>query len=222
MFAALLEAVSPERRARALKFLRPIDAVRSLFAELLLREVIAERAAISRDAVTFGVDHNGKPCLASDSGFQFNLSHSGDWVACATGSHVVGVDVERVRDRPPDILDRVLSGPERVQFDGLPEPQQPRFFFTRWAVKEAFSKALGLGVGLPFHELLLSVQRSGAIRFVRGQQPVADAIGRILHLDTGHAAAVCVIGGEAPATVQIWEARAIIDRVMSRFPTDPS
>ncbi len=221
MFAALLASVSAERRARVLKFHRPIDGVRSLFAELLLREVIAERGMLAPEAVAFDADENGKPRLAPDTGFQFNLSHSGDWVVCATGSHVVGIDVERIRDKVPDVLERVLSTQERDQFASLPEPQQRRFFFARWAVKEAFSKALGLGVGLPFHKVTLINERSGAIRFVRDGLPVDGAEGRIIHLGSDHAAAVCVIGGESPATAQIWEPRTIIDRVTARFPPRP-
>jgi 4'-phosphopantetheinyl transferase len=212
VFATLLKAVSDERRSRALRFLRRIDAVRSLFAELLLREVIAERGVLPRDAVAFDVDQNGKPRLESAPGFHFNLSHSGDWVACATGSLVVGVDVERVRDRVPDVLDRVLAGPERDEFERLDEAQQRPFFFTRWAVKEAYAKALGQGVGLPFHKVTLATASSGAIRFLRDERLADDAECRTFHLDSSHAAAVCVIGGEAPGAATVWEAATIIDR----------
>jgi 4'-phosphopantetheinyl transferase len=221
VFATLLQAVSADRRSRVLRFHRRIDAQRSLFAELLLREVITKRRVLPREAVAFDADQNGKPRLASESGFHFNVSHSGDWVVCATGSLVVGVDVERIRPRVPDVLDRVLSKPERDQFECLDEAEQRRFFFTRWAVKEAFSKALGQGVGLPFHEITLVMELSGVIRFLRDGRPVADAACRTFHLDSGHAAATCVVGGEAPASAQIWDPRTIVDRVSALFPPEP-
>jgi 4'-phosphopantetheinyl transferase len=212
VFATLLEAVSDERRSRALRFLRRIDAVRSLFAELLLREVIAERGVLPPEVVSFDVDQNGKPRLASNPDFHFNLSHSGDWVVCASGSLAVGVDVERVRERVPDLLDRVLADPERDEFERLDEAARRPFFYTRWAVKEAYAKAIGLGVGMPFHQVTLVEEPSGVIGLLRDGRRVADAACRTFYLDAGHAAAICVIGGDPPGDATIWEAATIIDR----------
>jgi 4'-phosphopantetheinyl transferase len=218
IFAMLLDAVTEERRARTLRFLRRIDAVRSLFAELLLREVLTERGLLARsgDELVLHTDEKGKPSLPAVRGFHFNLSHSGDWVVCASGSPVVGVDVERIRERVPDILDRVLSDAERAAFARLGEDERRQFFFARWAVKEAYAKALGEGVGMPFHELTVVEAAGGVVRFSRNEALLDEVACRRFSVDANHAAAVCVFGADPPSDARFWEASAIIDRVRVR------
>ncbi len=211
-FTALLNAVSAERRHRILQYRRPVDAQRSLVAELLLREVVVERGVARRSEVVFGSSENGKPRLDSHPDFQFNLSHSGEWVVCATGSAVVGVDVERIRSRVTDLVPRVLSGAEREEFDRLAEIDQRQYFCTRWALKEAYAKAIGVGVGLPFHEMTAEVGEAGDVRLSRSGSPIDRASCRILHLDSGHAAAVCVLGGLAPSSARVRELHGLVSR----------
>lgn len=215
VFTALLKVVSPERRTRVLRYRRPIDAGRSLVAELLLREVIVERGVAPRSGLVFGAGENGKPLLESHRDVQFNLSHSGDWVVCATGSAVVGVDVERIRDRVADLIDKVLSGSEREALDRLAESDAPRFFFTRWAVKEAYSKALGVGVGLPFHEVTSEIDPGGDVRLSQGGRPIDAVSCHTLHLDSSHAAAVCVLGGKAPSVARVRELQELVNRALA-------
>ena len=54
-------------------------------------------------------NENGKPYLAEGQGIYFNLSHSGEYVACAVSGEEVGCDIELISGQKPDIARRFFS-----------------------------------------------------------------------------------------------------------------
>ena len=80
----------------------------------------------------------GKPYFP-DSDMFFSLSHSHDICAVAVADHLVGVDVEMLKDSyNPHLVERSLSENEKVVYDGD---------FTRiWSRKEAVAKMTGEGL----------------------------------------------------------------------------
>ena len=92
---------------------------------------------------------HGKPALASGQstgGLQFNLSHSGDWLALAFGSGAgVGIDIEvhRTLRRAGDLARRYLPALEADWLNGLQEPERSRAFIAQWTAREALVKARG-------------------------------------------------------------------------------
>ena len=53
-----------------------------LLGRILLRRLLAERLCCPPDALVFRTGEHGKPTLVSHD-WQFNLSHSGDWLVLA-------------------------------------------------------------------------------------------------------------------------------------------
>ncbi|MGY6631092.1 MAG: 4'-phosphopantetheinyl transferase family protein [Wenzhouxiangella sp.] len=92
---------------------------------------------------------HGKPALVrgqSSGGLQFNLSHSGDWLALAFGSGAgVGIDIEvhRTLRRAGDLARRYLPAAEADWLNGLSEPERSRAFIAQWTAREALVKARG-------------------------------------------------------------------------------
>lgn len=92
---------------------------------------------------------HGKPALASrqsTGGLQFNLSHSGDWLALAFGSGAgVGIDIEvhRTLRRAGDLARRYLPSAEADWLNSLQEPERSRAFIAQWTAREALVKARG-------------------------------------------------------------------------------
>lgn len=96
-------------------------------------------------AVKYG--EKGKPYLKDDA-FFFNLSHSGEYAACAVSDREIGVDIQQcVPAAAERLAERFFSETERRALEtcGTKEERQA-LFFRLWARKEAYGKLLGEGV----------------------------------------------------------------------------
>ena len=95
----------------------------------------------------FETGRHGKPALVGACpAMEFNLSHSGHWLALAFSREApVGVDVQ-VLDRERSvrrIARRYFSAPELVYLEGRQGDDYIAHFYRLWALKEAWTKAGG-------------------------------------------------------------------------------
>ncbi len=144
--------LSGDETVRADRFVFAQDRNRYVATRALLRHLLARYLDVLPASLHFGYAPQGKPYLDSPahaSTLQFNVAHSGD-LALVGVSRVrcVGVDVERIR---PEVDFRALarsvfSPAEQSLLEQLPDDAARTAFFTAWARKEAFVKALGDGI----------------------------------------------------------------------------
>ncbi|MGC9438081.1 4'-phosphopantetheinyl transferase superfamily protein [Streptomyces sp. WG5] len=133
------QAVPAERRARADRFHFPADRKRCLAAGVLLRYALLEHHGLrARDLV---LDRNefGKPILVNRPDLHFSLSHSGRWVACATGATEIGVDVEHTSAGTVDIAHR-FAPDEHACICAAPAGERARRLVQIWTLKESYVK----------------------------------------------------------------------------------
>ncbi|MCU0962196.1 MAG: 4'-phosphopantetheinyl transferase superfamily protein [Pirellulaceae bacterium] len=167
VLARYLALLAPDERARHDRFLFDKDRRQFLLARVLLRTLLSCYGACPPEAWTFAHSAHGKPRLAepgSLSDLQFNHSHADHLVACAFArGDPVGIDVESA-DREVDerIAGYFLSAAERSQFDRLAAEERRRFLLQRWTLKEAYAKARGLGLSLPFAQVTCCYDKPGA------------------------------------------------------------
>jgi len=153
-----LEAtLSAGERARADRFRLPEHRERFVVAHGGLRDILSRYLDIPADQLTFVTNDYGKPALAAPdhTRLQFNLSHSGALILLAvTCDRPVGIDVEQII--PPDnfsrLVEQFFSTNENAAFRALPESKRAAAFFAGWTRKEAYVKALGMGVSLPLDQ----------------------------------------------------------------------
>jgi 4'-phosphopantetheinyl transferase len=149
--------LSRDEQIRATRFRFADDRRRFTVARATLRHLLALQLKRSPEAIRFCYGEYGKPLIGqsthaqtmSDASgeFHFNLSHSGELALCALGGErTVGVDIEEVKPmkRLDNLIDRCLSATERSQVKAAAD--QPRAFLQRWTCKEAYLKAIGLGL----------------------------------------------------------------------------
>lgn len=123
---------------------------------------------------------SGKPALApalADSGLQFNLSHSGEWLALALARDVaVGIDIEQHRSlaRAAELGRRYFSPQEADHLDALDEPQRSRCFFELWTVREACIKAMGSSLAQSLRELVLAPDSAQVLNLPADWPPARD------------------------------------------------
>ena len=173
------EAVSWLDTAEAERWRRyrhPSPKRRFALCRSALRHILCRRLDCDNGSLAFSVSEYGKPSAeVGDKAalVSFNVSHSGmhGLIALASRGHV-GVDVEeRVRRRNLGILlEAVLSPIERAELTALRGDSKLWAFLDMWTVKEALSKARGMGISLDMSSLEVpeAVRRgaaSGVFRF---------------------------------------------------------
>ncbi|MEP5764464.1 MAG: 4'-phosphopantetheinyl transferase superfamily protein [Halieaceae bacterium] len=142
----LRELLQPEEWQRCQR-LSGRQRDQAVVVRALLRTVLSSYAVESPRDWRFGRGRHGKPFLHSPSrSLSFNLSHSGDWIACtvAAGS-AVGVDVQYC-DEARNFLRlarRYFRAEELQALEALEQAGQAGRFYDLWTLKEAWTKARG-------------------------------------------------------------------------------
>ena len=158
-FDRLLRYVSEDKRERILRFHRFEDAQRSLLGDILARYAICKRLGVRNAELVFGLNEYGKPLLIEPDGIFFNISHSGEWVACAVADSLVGIDVEMIKPVDYKIAEGFFSEIEYLFLMNQPEETRQKYFYILWALKESFIKAEGKGLSIPFDSFTVDLER---------------------------------------------------------------
>lgn len=144
------------------------DPARRLRTRSALREVLAERVDAPWETLVFQRTAQGKPFLLSHPGWEFSLSHSGDWLAIAIGKAPLGIDLE-TRIPSVDVTKlaaRFFSPADASLLDAQSPELRSAHFLKQWVAKEAALKAEGTGIAHHLHKAECTVEH-GAIRAVR-------------------------------------------------------
>jgi len=161
--------LDPDSQARIKKFYRREDACRCLIGRLLPRMLLKERG-VTRSAMTFASTKAGKPYITTPNlnlPIAFNVSHDNALIAMAFGpgdqeppAFQVGIDVMKVEIPPREpfpqfvrIFNEQLTALETRTVLSVPQDEGIRLFFWIWTMKEAYTKALGLGLGFDFRRI---------------------------------------------------------------------
>jgi len=142
----LLRYLPESGRARLLQITNVDNRDRSLLGELLARYSICRFAGIDNPTISFQYAEKGKPHLTGHPGIHFNISHSGDRVACACSGSDVGIDIEHFRKVNFRVAERFFSPSELKDLLKLEITDREEYFFTLWTIKESFLKAIGSGL----------------------------------------------------------------------------
>jgi len=165
------------------RFLFERDRRQYLVAHTLVRRALALEAGLAEAELVIFRSSRGRPFLQTPDGglprggpeLDFNLSHaSGYNLLGMVRGHRIGVDVERL-DRDAQAIDTIVETftPEEQRWVARAAQGRPRDrrVLRLWTLKEAYSKARGLGLGLPFDEFAFDLAED---RGVRGFRPPPD------------------------------------------------
>ena len=148
----LQSPLSQEEIARAMRFHFKRDG--NLFAgtRRSLRHVLSKYLPFCPEHINFDYGENGKPEVVNSQnkvGLRFNIAHSGSFaIIGVTQNRRIGVDIEH--HHTADFLEiarRYFSECEYRELSTLPGEELAWNFYACWTRKEAFLKALGVGIG---------------------------------------------------------------------------
>lgn len=152
-----LDILTPERKAKALRFRRLEDQSKGMATGLLEAYALwQEGVDVHHCQVKNG--EQGKPYIEGHPEIYYNLSHSGHWIVCAVGTQELGIDVEQECKYKERVVVRCFPKEEgNLLMEKAPE-ERPGVFAEYWTMKESFMKFSGLGFSLPLKAFLTDLQ----------------------------------------------------------------
>jgi phosphopantetheinyl transferase len=139
------ELLSAQEHRRALRYQREEDRLNFMLGRTAIDRLLRPFGASLPCSI--GSGRNGKPFI--EGAPDFNLSHSGPYVACGVcHAGVIGVDVEtfeRFGD-PRELFAAVTHPAERSVLEAAPVASVRGVFRRCWTRKEAILKAAGSGL----------------------------------------------------------------------------
>jgi 4'-phosphopantetheinyl transferase len=193
--------LGPAEQQRADRFHFERDRHRFICARAMLKWVLSRYLTCNASAIELVTLNHGKPTLpaaGNPDGIEFNLSHSGNRVAIAIASKTpVGVDIEwmeRLRDWQA-LANIIFSEQELAELAELPESRRVRGFFNGWTRKEAYLKAIGLGLIDDLKSISVSLNPAVPARLIQARTPSDQSSEWLLHAfapDESYAGALAI------------------------------
>ena len=195
-----LQMVNKEKQEKIKHFYRLEDSVRSLFAELIVRKTICEKYNIPNSDVEFWANEFGKPFLAGTDDFNFNVSHSSEWIVCAVGNRPLGVDIEKIKEiEIGDMVKYFFSRQELETIKKISDCDKIKYFYELWTLKESYVKAIGKGRYIPLNSLTLRLEDN--IKLYEGKT-LRDCSFRQFDFDSSYKMAICSLGEEISRNIK--------------------
>ncbi|MCQ6562063.1 4'-phosphopantetheinyl transferase family protein [Paenibacillus mendelii] len=191
----LLAYLPPDKQARIGRFRKFADAQRTLLAEIVVRNAIVGTTGTDNRSIRFDTNCYGKPHLKNSEYFNFNISHSGEWVVCVFGRCAVGIDVEQIGPIDIGLAERYFSPLEYSSLMSRDPSDRIACFYDLWTLKESYVKAVGKGLSIPLDAFTILIERDG----IRMEGTPERYFFRQYGIDAGYRLSVCSAKDEFPA-----------------------
>jgi len=162
--------LSNQEREKAQRFVYAEDRLRYTVAHGILRELIGRYLETDPCSLNLIENEFGKPELSPDgngSPLRFNSAHSADVIVLGfTHRRSLGIDIEKVR-LDLDVMELALSQfttGETEELRRLPAKERQAAFFRCWTRKEAYIKALGLGLNFGLNKFAVTLGAEQPVR----------------------------------------------------------
>lgn len=125
----------------------------SLIGQILAKKIVSNETLTPKKNVLIGKTKLGKPIIKKPNNLNLDISisHSGSYLVigiCNDGK--IGVDIELLKDFDFGVFRNCLSVSEEVYINsGMKITQRLENFYEIWTRKEAYLKALGIGLQKP-------------------------------------------------------------------------
>jgi 4'-phosphopantetheinyl transferase len=159
---SVLALLDSKRRKRLDQLKVEKEKLRSISAGLLFRYAYIDSRKSSRewDEVSIKYGEYGKPYVEGYEEFHYSISHSGEYVLCATDNSEIGADLQEMRNWNPRTAKRFFDESEYTRIINMQEAMQTREFYRIWTAKESVAKLSGRGLGAGIEHLVTNREYS--------------------------------------------------------------
>jgi len=150
-----------------------------VFSQGTLRLLLSQYLNIPPREVQIGRLKKGKPYSIDNPNLRFNISNSGSKIIYGFSfDEELGIDLERIRPLSDldNLINRNFNSYERAYIAGLKDKKENRFF-KFWTIKEAYLKAIGVGMRLTPDKLEFSIENGNfRLESIQGVNETEDWI----------------------------------------------
>ncbi|XP_027111306.1 uncharacterized protein [Coffea arabica] len=161
-FASVMSFLPQHEHSPITRFVKMEDRKRALVSRLLQYALVQQVLGIPYDEIIIRRTVEGKPYLEYDDktgtfpNFNFNTSHDGNFVAIASEPVcLVGLDIANcsipMKESVDKFIQNFLSYFSNLEWSDIMKADSSydklNRFYRYWCLKEAFVKAIGVGVG---------------------------------------------------------------------------
>ena len=171
--------LSKEEIIRADRFYSKVDGGHFTASRGYLRAILGHYLNEEAKALEFGYGSHGKPNLIgnNEEKLEFNLTHSNGLALYAVSlNRPLGIDVEHIGREVAheQVARRFFSDKEVDALLSLPENKRRDGFFHCWTRKEAFIKAIGMGLSFSLKDFDVTVKGPAQLLAVRSDSEEAS------------------------------------------------
>ena len=159
------EAIFSEgRKAKIEKITHDDDKQLSACVELLLIHALKELDDGIELPLKITEEESGNLLLETPvKGYEkiyFNMSHSRDYAACVVSDNPVGIDIETIKTKEVEHMDKILHPDEMLLLSFVSNPsEKKKYFYECWVSKESYLKNLGCGLSVRPNEFLVEEEK---------------------------------------------------------------
>lgn len=188
-FKKMFEVLSTEEINKFYEFKDKQSAKRYIASKYLTRKVISDLTNSEPKKIKFKTNKFGRPSLVFPviKNFDFNLSHSGNWVALAIADCRIGIDIEEIRSIDLSVVNDFFHK-EEIKFVYSKKGKELHNFYKIWTLKESFIKAVGKGLSYPLKNFYFNL-KGGKIKLISKSKK--DWYFRMYYLDKNYRLALC-------------------------------
>lgn len=189
--------LSLKEKKRAMSYRFEKDSSLYVAGKMLTRKIFFSLFGIRPEKIIFKIDDYGRPFLdfPKVKNFDFNLSHSGEYVVLAISDERVGIDIEKIKPIDLAISNECFHDKE-IEYLYKNSKNVIDRFYTIWTLKEAFIKAVGQGLSYPLKNFYFNTLSSEEITI-----NIIDDVSRwnfkMYDINKGYKMAVCIKSSNA-------------------------
>lgn len=190
-----------EKKLKLEKLRNKNDKIRTLIGELLLRRLIVNNFNIDNNQIQFYKNQYGKPYLKEYHEFNFNISHSGEYVIVVIDNMPVGTDIEEVKPIDYEGIAKDYLSAEEYGYI-LSQVLECRLdsFYEIWTLKESYMKCCGQGLSIPLKSFSVEIDQFENIVVVsEGEQKVHGF--KLFDIDKRYKLAICSVKKEIESKI---------------------
>jgi len=206
--------IDSEKKCKVEKFINKKDKIRTLIGEILIRTIIIENLKIDNRHIRFNKNQYGKPYLKEYPNFNFNLSHSGDYVLCAIDDKPIGVDIEEIKHMAFKEIAKNFFTTKEFQYIVMEDSKfQLDRFYEIWTLKESYIKCCGQGLTMPLKSFSIEIDQYENIKIISSNENRGHTF-KLFDIELGYKVAVCSLNKEISNNIIRLDQNFLISKYM--------